>query len=132
MKWDIRPGFRASSNYDFGPLYVEDDGSWTIIGPSEQGPQPYNTGGEVAVWKSSNQGASWTKLRDLTRESEFNHAYVRRPVNAHPGFRALWADGHGRQPSPSRLYFTDDAAEKVWRLPGRMSGDVAEPELTWE
>jgi len=52
-------------------------------------------------------------------------------VNAHKDFRALWADGHGRQPSDSRLYFTDQAAERVWRLPTEMTADQAVPELAW-
>ncbi len=34
---------------------------WRIIGSTETGPQPYNTGGEVAIWKSVNKGKTWTK-----------------------------------------------------------------------
>jgi hypothetical protein len=53
---------------------------------------------------------------------------VRRPAHAHPQFYAFWADGHGRQPSESRLYFTDQSGEHVWRLPVKMAGAWAEPE----
>ena len=46
---------------------------------------------------------------------------------AHPDFYVLWADGHGRQPSPSRLYFCDRDGN-VFRLPTRMEGEFAKPE----
>ena len=46
---------------------------------------------------------------------------------AHPDFYALWADGHGREPSVSSLYFSDREGN-VWRLPEHMDGDTAAPE----
>jgi len=63
----------------------------------------------------------------MTNGSAMNHTYVRRPVNAHPDFYGYWADGHGRQPSESRLYFCDMAGT-VHRLPQTMTGDFAIPE----
>jgi hypothetical protein len=48
-------------------------------------------------------------------------------VDAHPAFYALWADGHARQPSESRLYFCTREGE-VYRLPTHMEGDFAQPE----
>ena len=65
--------------------------------------------------------------KQLTRGSAFNHTYVRRPVHAAPGFTAFWADGHGRKPSPSRLYFCTQHG-RVFRLPPHMDGDTATPE----
>lgn len=126
-EWRYGEVTTSDNNYDTGSLYVGEDGAWTIIGPTEQGPQPYNPGGEMAMWRSEDAGATWTMVRRLTHDSEFNHTYARRPVNAHPGFIALWADGHGRQPSESRLYFADSTG-KVWRLPEQMEGDYASPE----
>ena len=105
--WDISPAMQSDSNYDMGSLYVEGDGVWRIIAPTETGPQPFNPGGEVAMWISEDYGATWSRVRHLTSGSEYNHTYVRRPVNAHPDFYALWADGHARKPSPSRIYFCD-------------------------
>jgi hypothetical protein len=70
-------------------------------------------------------------VKQLTRDSEYNHTYVRRPVNAHPDFYALWADGHARQQSDSRLYFTDRDGTHVWRLPVQFDGDTAKPEVAW-
>lgn len=118
----------SDNNYDTGALFIEPDGVWRVIGPTETGPQPFNPGGEVAVWTSKDQGVTWAKQRQLTRGSEFNHTYVRAPLNAHPGFCAFWADGHGRQPSVSRLYFYDCARDIVYRLPYTMDADVEAPE----
>jgi len=125
--WDIRPVTTSDNNYDMGSLYIESAGLWRIIAPTEQGPQPFNPGGEVAMWTSGDQGATWQKTRQLTSHSPFNHTYVRHPVNAHDGFYAFWADGHGRQPSASSLYFCTRAGD-VFRLPTRMAGEFAEPE----
>jgi hypothetical protein len=63
----------------------------------------------------------------MTAGSARNHTYVRRPVNAHPDFFALWADGHGRQPSESNLYFADQAGN-VFRLPRQFDAEHAKPE----
>ena len=79
------------------------------------------------MWVSKDEGATWRKVRQLTAGSEFNHTYCRRPVDAHPGFYAFWADGHGRQPSESRLYFCDRQGN-VFRLPPQMTTETARPE----
>jgi hypothetical protein len=120
--WDIRPAMTSDSNYDMGSLYLEAPDRWRIIAPTEPGPQPYNPGGEVALWLSSDRGGTWRKTRDLTRNSPRNHTYVRRPVHAHPDFYAFWADGHARQPSVSRLYFADRDGH-VHPLPARMGAE---------
>jgi hypothetical protein len=126
-EWEIRPAFTSDNNYDTGSLWIEADGAWRIIAPSETGPQPYNPGGEAAMWISRDQGASWRKEKQMTAGSERNHTYIRRPVNAHPDFYAFWADGHGRQPSLSQLYFANRDGE-VFLLPRAMKGDAAKPE----
>lgn len=124
--WDIRPGMTSDNNYDMGSLYVEADGTWRIIGPTQRGPQPYNPGGEMAMWTSTDQGATWKLIRQLTRSSPRNHTYARRPVNAHPDFYAIWADGHARKPSQSCLYFCDKDGN-TFALPRRMTGEFAKP-----
>ncbi|RPJ37892.1 MAG: hypothetical protein EHM35_05765 [Planctomycetaceae bacterium] len=125
--WEIRPITTSGNNYDMGSLYIEADGLWRIIGPTERGPQPYNPGGEMAMWTSYDQGATWKKVRQLTSRSPFNHTFARRPVNAHDDFYAFWADGHGRQPSASSLYFCTRAGT-VFRLPRTMTQDFEAPE----
>lgn len=125
--WDIRPITTSDNNYDMGSLYVETDGTWRIVAPTEPGPQAYNPGGEIAIWTSNDQGVTWRKARQITDNSRFNHTYVRHPVNAHDGFYAFWADGHGREPSASSLYFCTKAGD-AFRLPSRMAEEFAQPE----
>jgi hypothetical protein len=126
--WELKQICTSDSNYDTGSLHI-DGNTWTLIAPTEQGPQPYNPGGEVAVWRSEDGGESWERLRQITRESEYNHTYVRRPVNAHPSFAGFWADGHAREPSISGLYFCDIDGEQVHRLPSQMQDETERPEL---
>ncbi|MEA3364978.1 MAG: hypothetical protein U9Q79_04995, partial [Candidatus Hydrogenedentes bacterium] len=66
--------------------------------------------------------------KQMTKDSPYNHTYVRRPVNAHPEFYGFWADGHGREPSISRLHFCNKEGD-VFRLPFDMEGETAKPEL---
>jgi hypothetical protein len=131
QSWEIHPVTTSDNNYDFGSLYLEPEGLWRIIAPTQSGPQPYNPGGEVVMWISRDEGKSWEKAKQLTSNSTRNHTYVRRPLNAHPDFYALWADGNARQPSESCLYFTNQNGDHVWRLPTSMSADMARPEVAW-
>lgn len=125
--WHIYPVTTSDNNYDMGSLYIE-PGLWRIIGPTTDGPQAYNTGGEITMWISNNQGKSWIKQKQLTHDSEFNQSYPRRPVNANPGFYAFWADGNGRVFSKSRLYFADKAGH-VYKLPEKMDRAMMKPIL---
>jgi len=127
-RWQIRPALTSDNNYDMGSLYIEDDGTWRIIGPTETGPQPYNPGGEMAMWISSDLEQTWSKVKQLTKNSPRNHTYARRPVNAHPDFYAIWADGHGRKLSLSNLYFCDKQGN-VRILPREMSEELVKPKL---
>lgn len=124
--WIISPVTTSDNNYDMGELWMFADDDWRIIGPTEVGPQPFNPGGEVAMWQSVDQGLTWSMARRLTGHSSRNQTYVRRSLNAHPDFVAIWADGHGRQPSDSRLYFSN-ATGGVFELPTTLSGDQMSP-----
>lgn len=127
--WEIRPAFTSENNYDHGSLYLEAGGHWRIIAPALPGPQRFNPGGEVAIWTSRDQGTTWRRTAQLTSASTRNHTYVRRPLNAHPDFYALWADGDARQPSASSLYFTNKAGDRVYKLPAVMTAEFAKPEI---
>ncbi len=124
--WRFADVTRANHNYSTGSIYLDDD-AWRVIGPTEPGPQPVGSGGEVAIWTSRDEGRTWTKERDVTRASRMNHNYVRRPVNAHPDFYAFWADGDPDRFTPSHLYFTNRAGDRVWQLPYDMAGATAKP-----
>jgi hypothetical protein len=92
----------------------------------DPGPQPWGTGGDMVMLTSRDQGRKWTR-KALTSGSKYNHTYARKPVNAHPEFYAVWADGSPLEPTPSVLYFCTKEGT-VYRLPTRMQSDTAMPE----
>lgn len=73
-----------------------------------------------------------TQRADLhgERVRELAHILVA-PEVAHAArvLDAEFADGDADKLSPSHLYFTNKAGDKVWRLPYDMTGDFASPEL---
>lgn len=117
----------SDHNYDMGSLYVEGN-LWRIIAPTEPSPQAFNTGGEIVLWESSNEGKTWIKLKQLTKNSRFNHSYPRKPLSAHSDFYAFWADGYGRKVSESNLYFADYKGH-VYQLPQKMISEFEKPKL---
>lgn len=125
-KWRFHEVTNSTHNYDMGQLWI-DGSEWRILGPTEAGPQRWGAGGEIALWTSRNQGQTWHRQRTVTANSQRNHTYVRRPVNAHPDFYAIWADGNPDAFSPSRLYFTDRSAARVWQLPFEMGAAARAP-----
>lgn len=128
-QWEFTQIAPANHNYTTGSLVIDDDGTWRVIGPFLPGPQPLGAGGELACWTSRNAGRTWEQGCQITRGSPRNHNYVRRPIAAHADFYAFWADGDTEQFSPSKLYFTNKAGDKVWELPYDMRGDTEEPLL---
>lgn len=120
--WDFTEITSAHHNYDMGSLYTENNEEWRLIIPTEPGPQYWGTGGEMALWVSVDHGITWTEQRKITAGSARNHAYARRPVDAHPDFYAFWADGNPDTLSPSYLYFTNVSGDHVWQLPYTMDG----------
>ena len=129
-EWEVRDVLTSDHNYDYGSLHVEGT-TWRLLGTTEPGPQPHSTGGEIALWESSDEGSTWKKTRVLTKDSARNHSYPRRPVDAHPDFYALWADGNALAPSESSLYFTNRSGDHVWRLPPVMKEEHQKPEVAW-
>ncbi len=109
-----------------GSLYVEGN-EWKMIAPTQSGPQKNRTGGEIDLWTSNDDGATWLNTKDVTSDSKWNNSYVRRPVNANKDFYAFWTDGDPEQISESRLYFTNEKCDKVWVLPYEMKKDFEKP-----
>ncbi len=125
-QWKTHDICESDHNYDMGSLYLSDS-TWMVVGPTETGPQLWGTGGEIAIWTSRNKGRDWVKLRDVTRQSELNNSYVRRPLNARAPFCFFWASGHAHEFSISELYFGDFNGD-VWKLPYTMEKDFEKPE----
>jgi hypothetical protein len=78
----------------------------------------------MVLWASKDEGRTWTRRGNFTTESELNHSYARRPLNARDPFFVFWADGDPGKLSPSRLYFGDSTGRRVWRLPYTMPEGV--------
>ena len=127
-QWEFRPFTKSDHNYDYGVLSIEEDGTWRIIAATAPGPEPYTTGGDIALWTSKDQGRTWNLLKQLTHATRYNHTYPKKPLNAQPDFYAIWADGDTLKASESNLYFTDKNGSAVWRLPTKMTGEFAKPE----
>jgi hypothetical protein len=125
-QWKTHVICESDHNYDMGSLFVSDS-SWTVVGPTETGPQRWGTGGEIAIWTSDNKGRDWKKQQDVTMKSKLNHSYVRRPLNAKAPFCFFWASGHAHEFSVSELYFGDFTG-RVWKLPYTMKEDFEQPE----
>ena len=123
--WHTQILFQSDHNYDMGSLYI-DGTKWMVIAPSNSGPQEHHTGGEIVVWESLDDGNSWSKKHQLTKDSKANHSYARRPVNAKDPFQVFWADGDSGVFSKSRLYFADSSGT-VYQLPYVMTTDEAKP-----
>lgn len=126
QQWIRNKVCESTHNYDMGSLYIHNN-EWIVIGPTDAGPQYWGTGGEMVLWKSTNEGNSWKKVRTLTANSERNHSYARRPLNAHKDFYTFWADGNADSFSKSALYFANKKGNKVWQLPYNMNSDFARP-----
>lgn len=120
--WEINDVCTSDHNYDMGSLYVSEH-FWWVIAPTHPGPQPWGVGGEMVIWESSDKGNTWNKVMQVTNTSNFNHSYLRRPVNAHPEFYGFWADGDPYKFSKSRLYFMNKAG-KVFQLPYKMDKPI--------
>jgi hypothetical protein len=120
-KWKTSLVCTSDHNYDMGSLYISDE-QWSIVGPTEMGPQAWGVGGEIAIWQSTDQGENWEKKLIVTKDSELSHSYVRRPVNFKDPFCFFWADGHSHLFSKSELYFGNFKGE-IWKLPYHMQSD---------
>jgi hypothetical protein len=123
-RWNFTVITTSDHNYDMGSLYVL-PGEWLVIAPTDTGPQKWGAGGDMVLWASKDEGKTWTRRRGVTQQSDYNHSYARRPLHARDPFFAFWADGNPNQLSPSRLYFSDSAGERVFRLPYTFPSDAA-------
>lgn len=125
-KWKTTIICQSDHNYDMGSLYIKDN-VWKVIGPTEEGPQKHQTGGEIVIWESRDSGQTWKKGKQVTRNSQNNHTYVRRPVKAKDPFFCFWADGDPTNFSGSNLYFSDSKGRRVYQLPYEMNTEFMKP-----
>ncbi|WP_163324109.1 BNR-4 repeat-containing protein [Draconibacterium mangrovi] len=123
--WQTYRVTESDHNYDMGSLFIQGN-TWKVVGPTEQGPQKWGVGGELAVWVSNDSGQNWIKERQLTENSVISHSYVRKPVNYKAPFCYFWADGHAHEFSKSEIFFGDFDGN-IWKLPYQMKDDYEKP-----
>ena len=124
-EWRDHQITESDHNYDTGSLIVRGK-TWYAVIPSNNPPQPWAGGGEVAIWKSRNKGQSWKFARMVTEHSARNHNYVRKVEHGKPPFNYFWADGNPNELSISEIYF-GDLKGHAWKLPYEMEVDYAKP-----
>jgi hypothetical protein len=120
-EWLDRKVCESDHNYDMGSLFLNGK-LWRIIAPTDSGPQLHGSGGEIVMWESRDNGATWKRGKQLTIKSDRNHNYVRRVVNGKSPFMYFWADGDPNKFSASYLYMGDSNGD-VWQLPYEMAGE---------
>jgi hypothetical protein len=125
-KWMFTKICELFHNYSMGSVFIKEN-EWTVIAPTSPGPKKYGTGGEMVKWVSTDQGNSWKMSAEITKNSEFNGTFARRPVNASKSFYSFWCDGDPEKRSESRLYFTDESCRNIWVLPYNMERDLERP-----
>ena len=108
----------SDHNYDMGSLWINGN-RWMVVAPFGNQPQEHGSGGEIEMWQSADSGQSWSKTTTITRNSKYNHNYVRKVVNGKNSFMYFWADGHPGKKGKSQLYFGDKEGN-VWKLPYKM------------
>ncbi len=123
--WQTFKVCESDHNYDMGSLFISEK-EWLIVGPTKAGAQKWGVGGELEIWRLKDEGEKWNRIRRLTKNSTFSHAYVRRPVNYKKPFCFFWADGHSHKFSKSELYFGDFEGN-IWKLPYEMKNDYEKP-----
>jgi hypothetical protein len=124
-KWMTSIITESDHNYDMGSLFITGK-TWKLVAPTFSGPQKWGVGGELEIWQSTDNGENWTKISKLTENSEYNHSYVRRPVDYKAPFCFFWASGHPHEFSKSELYFGDFEGN-IWKLPYEMDEDFEKP-----
>ncbi|MDX1285412.1 MAG: hypothetical protein R3182_10375, partial [Draconibacterium sp.] len=124
-KWRTTKITQSDHNYDMGSLFISEK-EWKVVGPTEPGPQKWGVGGELAIWKSTDNGETWKMEKQLTENSQMSHAYVRKVINGKEPFCFFWADGHSHKMSKSELYFGDFEGN-IWKLPYVMKKKYGSP-----
>ncbi len=127
--WRIHKVTDSTHNYDTGPIWVEGNGTWRIIGPTERGPQRWGGGGEVAVWTSRDEGRPGRRC--VTQQGQPAKPLVSPQVIGADGIRRSPSLGGRarRQASVSRLYFADFEGKTVRRLPYDMKRRLCHPRI---
>ncbi len=117
--WAISDVTRSDHMYDAPSLAILSDDDFRIWGPSGVS-QPYEDGGEIEEYRSTDRAATWTKKARLTPGSRYSHNQVKTVFNHQKDdFRAIWSYGDSNYPPATRnvyLFFHGEGSG----TPGRV------------
>jgi hypothetical protein len=118
-RWRAAEVARSDHMYDGGALVIRGDRDFRVYAPTTPS-QPYEDGGEIVEWTSSDRGATWTQTRRLTSGSEYSHNHVKTVFNHRQGdFRVMWSYGDSHHPPETRnvfLYYYGEAQPAPARM----------------
>lgn len=101
-KWGIHEIATCDHMYDAGSLVFLADDDLRAYLPTTPA-QPYEDGGDVDEWQSTDSGKSWAKTKAVTSGSEYSHNHVKTVFNHQKGdFRVFWCYGDARVPPETR------------------------------
>ena len=117
-KWTFHEVATSDHMYDAGALvFLADD--VRIYAPTTPS-QPYQDGGEIDEWQSTDGGATWAKTKQLTAGSKYSHNHVKAVYNgSQPDFRVFWCYGDANNPPETRdvhLYWYGEAMPSPRRM----------------
>ena len=106
--WSIHEIARSDHMYDAGGLVILADDDFRVYAPTTIS-QPYEDGGEIEEWQSTDGGQTWINTRHITTGSTYSHNHVKTVFNHGRGdFRVFWSYGDAKNPPETRhvdLYY---------------------------
>ena len=101
-KWGIHEIARCDHMFDAGSLVFLADDDLRVYLPTTPA-QPYEDGGDIDEWQSTDSGKTWCKTKAITSGSEYSHNHVKTVFNHQNGdFRVFWCYGDAKVPPETR------------------------------
>ena len=106
--WSVHEIARSDHMFDAGGLVILADDDFRVYAPTTIS-QPYEDGGEIEEWQSTDGGRTWHNTAHLTTGSDYSHNHVKTVFNHGSGdFRVFWSYGDAKNPPETRhvdLYY---------------------------
>ncbi len=106
--WSIHEIARSDHMFDGGSIVILADDDFRVYAPTTIS-QPYEDGGEIEEWQSTDGGQTWTNTKHVTTGSTYSHNHVKTVFNHASGdFRVFWSYGDAKNPPETRhvdLYY---------------------------
>jgi hypothetical protein len=117
--WTMSDVAQSDHMYDAGGLVILADDDFRIWGATGVS-QPYEDGGEIEEFRSTDHGVTWTKTNPLTTGSRYSHNHVKTVFNHRKdAFRVIWSYGDSNYPPATRnvfLFFYGEGKESPARV----------------